>query len=131
MGEPEKGCRPTIFPIPPVRPVDFGIFSQLPKGKEGEEGFFVCPSPFPSPKRLWHNRKPRGEAVGFQSFRMRVFYIMGNRRLYKIECFRMACTPESERLEVTALNLFHPTTSPPCAKVSLFVLRHNLLRERS
>jgi hypothetical protein len=59
---------------------------------------------------------------------------MGNRRLYKIECLHMLGTPESERLEVTALpspkrhafaealaqagyaqaglNLFHPTAPP-------------------
>jgi hypothetical protein len=80
--------------------------------------------------RLCRNRKPRGEAVGFQSFRMRVFYIMGNRRLYKIEYFHMLGTPEPERLKVTALNLFHPTASPPCGKVSLFVLRHNVTAGR-
>ncbi len=28
----------------------------------------------------------------------------------------MLGTPESERLEVTALNLFHPTASPPFEK---------------
>ena len=37
---------------------------------------------------------------------------MGNRRLYKIECLHMLGTRESERLKVTALNLFHPTASP-------------------
>jgi hypothetical protein len=37
---------------------------------------------------------------------------MGNRRLYKIECIHTLGTPESERLKVTALNLFHPTASP-------------------
>jgi hypothetical protein len=37
---------------------------------------------------------------------------MGNRHLYKIECFHAVGTPESEELKVTALNLFHPTTSP-------------------
>ena len=26
---PEKGSRPTIFPTPPVRSLDFGIFSHL------------------------------------------------------------------------------------------------------
>ncbi len=56
--------------------------------------------------------------------------MMGNRRLYKIECFHMVAMSESERLKVTALNLFHPTASPPCVKVSFLILRHNLLRER-
>ncbi len=37
---------------------------------------------------------------------------MGNRRLYKIERFHTRDTSESERLKVTALNLFHPTASP-------------------
>jgi len=37
---------------------------------------------------------------------------MGNRRLHKTECAHMLGTPESERLKVTALNLFHPTASP-------------------
>jgi hypothetical protein len=37
---------------------------------------------------------------------------MGNRHLYKIECLHTLGTPESERLKVTALNLFHPTASP-------------------
>jgi hypothetical protein len=34
---------------------------------------------------------------------------------------------ESERLKVTALNLFHPAASPLFQKVSFFILRHNLL----
>jgi hypothetical protein len=42
---------------------------------------------------------------------------MGNRRLYKIECLHTLGTPESERLKVTALNLFHPTASPFFQKV--------------
>jgi len=37
---------------------------------------------------------------------------MGNRRLHKIERFHTPGTSESERLKVTALNLFHPTASP-------------------
>jgi len=37
---------------------------------------------------------------------------MGNGRLYKIERLHAPGTHESERLEVTALNLFHPTASP-------------------
>ncbi len=32
--------------------------------------------------------------------------------MYKIECLHMLGTPESERLKVTALDLFHPTVSP-------------------
>ncbi len=46
---------------------------------------------------------------------------MGNHRLYKIECIHVLGTPESERLKVTALNLFHPTPSP-FQGVSLFHL---------
>jgi hypothetical protein len=43
--------------------------------------------------------------------------MMGKWRLYKIECFHASDTPESERLKVTALNLFHPTTSPLLRKI--------------
>ena len=50
---------------------------------------------------------------------------MGNRRLYKIACLHTLGTPESERLKVTALNLFHPTTSPLSEKSVLFLLRHS------
>jgi hypothetical protein len=70
-----------------------------------------------------------GEAVGFQSFRMRVFWIVGLRPLYKIECFHMLGTPESETAKGTALNFWenahlaaasrlsaHPTASPPLKK---------------
>jgi len=42
----------------------------------------------------------------------------------------MLGTPESERLKVTALNLFHPTASPPFQKWGFFILRHSLLGER-
>jgi hypothetical protein len=38
----------------------------------------------------------------------------------------MLGTPESERFKVTALNLFHPTASPPFQKVNFFILRHSL-----
>jgi hypothetical protein len=41
---------------------------------------------------------------------------MGDRRLYKIECFHMISTPESEQLKVAALNLFHPAAPPPFKK---------------
>ncbi len=51
---------------------------------------------------------------------------MGNRRLYKIKYFHTLGTPESERLKVTALNLFHPTASPSLKKVGFLILRHNL-----
>jgi hypothetical protein len=71
--------------------------------------FFSNPSPL---WRLCHNRNPRGKAVGFQSFRMRVFYVMGNRRLYEVKGIHILGTSESELLRVTALNLFHPTASP-------------------
>ena len=76
--------------------------------------------------RLCPNRYPRGEAVGFQSFRMRVFNVMGNRRLYNTKCIHMLGTPESELLKVAALNLFHPTASPPFQRV-FFIFRHSLL----
>jgi len=46
--------------------------------------------------------------------------MMGNGRLHKIERFHTLGTPESERLNVTALNLFHPTASPPFQKVGVF-----------
>ena len=51
---------------------------------------------------------------------------MGNRRLHKIERFYTLVTPESERLKVTALNLFHPTASPRPQKVGFFILQHSL-----
>jgi hypothetical protein len=47
---------------------------------------------------------------------------MGNRRLYKAERNLVLGKPESERLEVTALNLFHPTTSPSFQRAGLFIL---------
>jgi len=50
---------------------------------------------------------------------------MGNRRLHKIERFYALGTPESERLDVTALNLFHLTASPLLRKVSFFILRNS------
>jgi len=45
---------------------------------------------------------------------------MGNRRLHKIERFHMLGMTESERLKVTALNLFHPTASPLLQEVGFF-----------
>jgi hypothetical protein len=41
---------------------------------------------------------------------------MGDRRLYKIECLHILGTPKSERLNVAAPNLFHPTAPPPFKK---------------
>jgi hypothetical protein len=58
--------------------------------------------------------------VGLQSFRMRVFKIMGNCRLYKFECFHKLGTLEFKWLKVTALNLFHPTTFPPFQRIGFF-----------
>jgi len=55
---------------------------------------------------------------------------MGNRRLHKIERFHMLGPPESERLKVTALNLFHPTASPLLQRIGFFILRHSLVGER-
>jgi hypothetical protein len=49
---------------------------------------------------------------------------MKNRPFYKIEYLHMLGTPEFEWLKVTALNLFHPTASPPFQKVGFFILRH-------
>jgi hypothetical protein len=49
---------------------------------------------------------------------MRVFQVMGNRRLHNIECIHNHDMPESERLKVTALNLFHPTAFPLFEKAS-------------
>jgi hypothetical protein len=46
--------------------------------------------------------------------------MMGNGRLHKIERFHTLGTPESKRLNVTALNLFYPTASPPFQKVGVF-----------
>ena len=37
---------------------------------------------------------------------------MGNERWFEIECFHRIADPESKRLKVAALNLFHPTASP-------------------
>jgi hypothetical protein len=56
---------------------------------------------------------------------------MGNRRLYKIDCLHMLGITESEPLKVTALNLFHPTTSLPFPQAGFFILRHGLLGERA
>jgi len=47
---------------------------------------------------------------------------MGNRRLYEAECIHMLGTPKSERLKVTALNLFHPTASPHFQRVGFAIL---------
>jgi hypothetical protein len=58
---------------------------------------------------------------------MRVFSVMENHRLYNTKCIHMLGTPESERLKVTALNLFHPTASPPFQRVGFFILRHSLM----
>jgi hypothetical protein len=40
--------------------------------------------------------------------------------LYKVKYLHTLRTPESERLKVTALNLFRPTAPPPFEKVSFF-----------
>jgi hypothetical protein len=37
---------------------------------------------------------------------------MGKHHWLKIECLHMGGDPESNRLKVAALNLFHPTASP-------------------
>jgi len=56
--------------------------------------------------------------------------MMGSGRLHKIEYFQMGGTPESERLKVTALNLFHLTASSPLQKVGFFILRTVSWQER-
>jgi hypothetical protein len=38
----------------------------------------------------------------------------------------MLGTPESERLKVIALNLFHPTASPPLRNVGFFIVTQPL-----
>ena len=43
---------------------------------------------------------------------------MRNHHLYKIECLHTLGTLKSERLKVTALNLFNPTASPLFQNVS-------------
>ena len=55
---------------------------------------------------------------------------MRNRRFHRIEYFQTLGTPESERLKVTALNLFHPTASPLVQKIGFFILRHSLFKGR-
>jgi hypothetical protein len=45
---------------------------------------------------------------------------MENRRLYKVGRFHTLGMFEFEALKVTALNLFHPTTSPPFPKKRFF-----------
>jgi hypothetical protein len=45
---------------------------------------------------------------------------MGQRRLNKFERFHTPDTSECGRLKVTALNLFHPTASPPFLKNLFF-----------
>jgi hypothetical protein len=47
---------------------------------------------------------------------------MRNRRLHNIECIHALDMPESELLEVAALNLFHPAASPLFEKASFFIL---------
>jgi hypothetical protein len=55
---------------------------------------------------------------------------MGNRRLHKIERFHTPGTSESERLKVAALNLFHPTASPPFPKNRFFQIAAQSLYKR-
>ncbi len=54
---------------------------------------------------------------------------MGNRRLYKIECLHMLEMPESERLKVAALNLFHPTASPLSQELFFLIVTQSLAGE--
>jgi len=51
--------------------------------------------------------------------------------LNKIERFHTLGMSESKLLKVAALNLFHPTASPPpLQKDGFFILRHSLGGER-
>jgi hypothetical protein len=61
---------------------------------------------------------------------MQVFYIMENHCLYKIQHFHLLVTLESEQLKVTALNLFHPTASPPFSKKCVFSYYDTLSKGR-
>jgi len=45
---------------------------------------------------------------------------MRDRREMEIKYFHTLGGPESKRLKVAALNLFHPTASPPFAKGPIF-----------
>jgi hypothetical protein len=47
---------------------------------------------------------------------------MGNSHFYKIESLDTLGAPDSERIKVTALNLFHPTASPPFQNVGFFYI---------
>jgi hypothetical protein len=55
---------------------------------------------------------------------------MENHRSYEIECLHLVGTLESKQLKVTALNLFHPTASPPFLKGVFLILRHSLMGEK-
>jgi hypothetical protein len=55
--------------------------------------------------------------------------MMGNRLLYKIECFHVHGAPETERLKVTALNPLHPTACSPLQKVVFHIMAQSLLEE--
>jgi hypothetical protein len=48
--------------------------------------------------------------------------LMGNRHFHKIEGLQTVGTAGSERLKVTALNLFHPTASPLFQRVGSVIL---------
>jgi hypothetical protein len=54
---------------------------------------------------------------------------MGNRHLYKIEGLHILGIPESERLKVTALNLFYPTASFLFQNDAFFHIATQPLRE--
>jgi hypothetical protein len=52
---------------------------------------------------------------------------MGNHRLYKTEHLHVLGTPGSERFKVAALNLFHPTASPPFQKAVFHITTQSLM----
>jgi hypothetical protein len=88
-----------------------------------------------SPGRLCRNCLQRGEAVGLPAYRQAGkalecgSLIMGNHRLYKTERLHVLGTPGSERLKVAALNLFHPTASPPFQKAVFHITTLSLVGE--
>ena len=70
----------------------------------------------PNWKALGFQGWPNGEAVGFQKFRMRDFWVMRNCCSHYIQYIYTLDLPKSGRWKVSALNFLHPTASPlaPC-----------------
>jgi hypothetical protein len=66
----------------------------------------------PLPRRLYHDGSREGKAVRFQRFRMRTLRLWEIVRCTKSNAFICLGGQNLNGLEVTALNLFHPTASP-------------------